>query len=207
MLSLLRLLLPRACPGCGGQLGPHSGLCAACSQNLRARVEWHSPLCAQPAPHLVSLGPYRGVVRRSICALKYSGARELARPLGQALAAGVPSDWRIAGVIPVPLHSRRERERGYNQAALLAQVVADCCGVPCCPAGLRRHRATAQQAKQQVAERAANLQGAFGIGQALPGGTLLLLDDVLTTGETLLACRDALHAAGYTDLKYAVLAR
>ena len=206
MIDLLRVLLPRACPGCGAQLGRAAGLCDRCRAELRPRVEWHSPLSAQATPHLVTLGRYQGVPRRAVRALKYGGARDVARPLGRALAAGVPASWQIAAVVPVPLHPSRQRERGYNQAELLAQAMAAELGVPCLPL-LTRTRATAQQAKLHASERSSNLAGAFAVRGAVPPGTLLILDDVLTTGSTLLACRDALHAAGVTDLKYAAVAR
>lgn len=211
-LSWLRTLLPRPCPGCGEQLGRAPGLCAACTAGLRARVETHSPLVPQPGPHLVTLGRYAGPLRRAVRALKYGGAREVAGPLGQALGRGVPPGWGVGGVVPVPLHPSRQRERGYNQAELLAAAVAAELGVPVLPL-LERTRATAQQAKKSGAERAENLRGAFRVrpGRVLPGVPLLVVDDVMTTASTLQACRDALLAAAPAnagcELRYAVVAR
>lgn len=206
-LSFFRALLPRACPGCGAQLGRESGLCPACRAGLRAHLESHSTLTRQVTPHLVTLGPYRGVLRRSVRALKYGGVRDLAGPLGHALAAGIPGDWQVRGVIPVPLHPRRQRERGYNQAALLAGVVAAELAVPTLPL-LARTRYTSAQAKKHAADRD-HLKGVFSLVGTPPPGPLLLIDDVLTTGATLLACRDVLLAAGVPEeqLKYAVVAR
>ncbi|MCP2015772.1 ComF family protein [Deinococcus sp. HSC-46F16] len=205
--DLLRALLPRPCPGCEAQLGRERGLCPACRAALRPRVETHSPLSPRPMPHLVTLGPYRGVTRRAARALKFGGARDLAGALGERLAAGVPPEWGVRAVVPVPLHASRERERGFNQAELLGQAIAAELGVPCVPA-LRRTRATAQQARLHAAERGANLAGAFQAdGRRLPAGPVLLLDDVLTTGSTLIACRDALHAAGAGPVYFAVVAR
>ncbi|WP_019585275.1 ComF family protein [Deinococcus apachensis] len=179
--GMLRALLPRRCPGCNGQLGRSAGLCPGCRAVLRPRVETHSPLWPRPEEHLVTLGAYRGVTRRAVRALKFGGARDLAGALGEALADGVPTAWNIATVVPVPLHSGRERERGFNQSALLAGAVAASLGVPSIPA-LRRTRATAQQARLHAHERTANLVGAFGADtRRLPPGPVLLLDDVLTT--------------------------
>lgn len=203
MLDFFRALLPRACPGCGEQLGRAAGLCATCRAGLRARVERHSPLCERAEAHLVTLGPYRGGLKRSVRALKYGGARDLAGPLGQALAAGIPADWAVQAVIPVPLHRSRQRERGYNQAELLAQAIAAELGVPSLNA-LTRTRATGQQAKRHATERQGSMKGAFALAGPLPSGPILLVDDVMTTGETLLACREALVGA---ELKFAVLAR
>ena len=207
MLNWLRTLLPRACPGCGQQLGRQAGLCAGCRAGLRARLETHSPLHPRATPHLVTLGAYRGVLRRSVRALKFSGVRDLAGPLGQALGAGIPADWNVQAVIPVPLHPRRMQERGFNQAELLARAIAGELGVPCLNA-LKRTHYTSAQAKKHAAERQ-HLGGAFQVTPPLPRGTILLVDDVLTTGLTLQACRDTLTSAGIPieNIKYAVVAR
>lgn len=203
MLNFFRALLPRACSGCGAQLGREAGLCVTCRALLRPQLQSHSPLQTEIGPHLLTLGRYKGVLRRSIRALKYGGARDLAGPLGRAMAAGIPTEWQIAAVVPVPLHRRRQRERGYNQAELLAQEIAQQVGVPCLNL-LTRTRATEQQAKRHASERAGNLAGAFRLSGTLPSGTVLLVDDVMTTGATLLACKEALAGA---KLKYAVVAR
>lgn len=205
LFPLLRLLMPRPCPGCGGQLGREVGLCAACRAELRPRVESHSPLSGEVAGHLVTLGRYQGRVRRAVRELKYAGARDAAQPLGQALARGVPAEWGIVAVVPVPLHRTRQRQRGYNQAELLARALAAELGVPCLNL-LERTRATSQQAKLHGAERAKNVAGAFAVRGSLPNGPILLIDDVLTTAATLRACRDALEAAGVRDIKYAAAA-
>ncbi|MBB5233348.1 ComF family protein [Deinococcus budaensis] len=207
LAGVLRALLPRRCPGCEAQLGREAGLCLACRAALRPRVETHSPLSSRPAPHLVTLGAYGGRTRRAVRALKFGGARDLAGALGGALAGGVPAGWQVGAVVPVPLHPGRERQRGFNQSELLGQALGAALGVPCVPA-LRRTRATAQQARLHAGQRGANLAGAFAVdARRLPPGPVLLLDDVLTTGSTLLACRDALHAAGVGPVYFAVVAR
>lgn len=205
--GLARALLPRRCPGCDAQLGREAGLCAACRAGLRPQVERHSPLEGRPVPHLVTLGAYRGVTRRSVRALKYGGARDLAGVLGGAIASGVPAGWQVAAVVPAPMHAARQRERGFNQAELLAQAVARGLGVPCVPAALRRTRATAAQAKRHANERADLHAFIQGDPHQVPRGPILLVDDVLTTGKTMLACRDALLDAGARPLYYAVVAR
>ncbi|MFC4426309.1 ComF family protein [Deinococcus navajonensis] len=205
--AAVRALLPRACPGCARQLEGEAGLCSGCRAALRPQVQVHSPLLARPAPHLVTLGLYRGPLRRSVRALKYGGARDLADVLGAALARGVPPGWEVSSVIPVPLHVARQRIRGFNQAELLARALARNLGVPCLPQALSRPRTSQSQARQQAAGRQ-NLQGHFQAHAAVvPPGTVLLVDDVLTTGHTLVACRDALQGAGVPTLAYAVVAR
>lgn len=207
LAGVLRALLPRRCPGCDAQLGREAGLCLRCRAALTPRVEAYSPLSPRPEGHLLTLGAYRGTTRRAVRALKFGGARDLAGALGAALAAGVPASWQVSAVVPVPLHPARERERGFNQSALLAGALAAALPVPCVPA-LRRTRATAQQARLHAGERSANLAGAFQAdARRLPPGSVLLVDDVLTTGSTLTACQDALHAAGVARVYFAVVAR
>ena len=213
MLSALRALLPRACPGCGSSLGREAGLCRACLESVRPQLQRHSMLSNNTAPHLVILGQHKGLLRRAARELKYGGHRDLAWVLGQALASGVPQDWHLSAVSAVPMHPTRQRERGFNHAELLARQVADALELPYLES-LRRVRHTTQQARLSGAARLGNLAGAFASqgaelqlsGQMLPQ-PILLIDDVMTTGATLRACRDALHAGGVNEVFYAVITR
>ncbi|WP_424951797.1 ComF family protein [Deinococcus sp.] len=203
--SVLKVLLPRRCPGCQGQLGHLDGLCAPCRSSLYAQLQSHSPLSGQVTPHLVVLGPYRGVLGRSVRALKYGHSRDLAGVLGTRLAQGVPAWWGVQAVTAVPLHPERLRERGFNQAELLGRQVAGMLGLPYLNA-LSRNRATGNQAKRHAKDRLGALDGAFLAQPGLPE-TMLLLDDVMTTGTTLLACAGALRAAGVRQVYFATVAR
>ena len=204
---LARSLLPRRCPGCGGQMGQAAGLCAACLGQLRPQVQRHSPLSLLASPHLVVLGPYRGVLGRSVRALKFGGAREVAQVLGARLGEGVPHGWNIQAVTGVPLHAARLRERTFNQAELLGRAAADVLGVPYLNTLARRGHLTAQ-ARRHAKDRLTALQHDFELlpNVALPE-RLLLLDDVMTTGTTLTACADLLRAAGVKEVWFAVVAR
>ncbi|WP_412027834.1 ComF family protein [Deinococcus yunweiensis] len=201
----LRRLLPQPCPGCGAQLGAERGLCPVCRAGLRPRVDSHSPLRDRAQPHLISLGEYRGVHRRAVRALKFGGARDLADVLGEALADGVPHAWDVRAVVPVPLHASRQRQRGFNQAALLGHALAARLGVPCVDA-LIRTRATGQQARRHAAQRD-HMDGAFALRGVLPPGAVLLVDDVLTTGSTLKACQEVMLASGVSEVYAAAVAR
>lgn len=153
-----------------------------------------------------AIGQYDGALRSIVHALKYDGRRSLAKPLG-ALMRERGADM-IAGAlyaVPVPLHPRRRRMRGFNQAADLAAHL----GLPVC-AALRRVRATAPQADLPAARRHANVRGAFAATRAarrLAGATVVLVDDVSTTGATLDACARALKTAGVAEVRAITAAR
>jgi len=201
----LDVLLPRTCAPCGRPLdaGAPSPLCRACDAAILGLAA--SPGFRALPPPIASaraLGPYVGgqpgnVLARTIQHLKYHGARGLAVPLGEHLAAHhpFPAD---AVVVPVPLHVSRLRQRGYNQALLLARVLARRRGLPLAPRLLERTRATAEHATLGAAARAANVRGAFRIraGHGVLPDTVVLIDDVLTTGATVAACAEALRAGG-----------
>lgn len=116
--------------------------------------------------------------------------------------------WPVDVVVPVPLSPRRQRERGYNQAELVASALAELLQVPLACGGLRRTRETRSQVGLDVASRAQNVHGAF---QADPtvvrGRAVLLVDDLVTTGATLAACAEALWAAGSAHVFAVTVAR
>lgn len=206
LMQLVRLLIPRACPACGRQLGAQCGICQDCLAILTPTIESHSPLSKTAVPHLITLGRHTGKIRRLVRALKFEGARDLAQPLAQKLAAHVPQQWQVVAVVAVPLHPKRQRQRGYNQAELLARGIARELDVPYLPL-LKRTRHTAQQAKQRGQNRRDNVAAAFTINpqSAKPEGTVLLIDDVCTTGATLQECRTVLEQAGIWGLCYGVI--
>jgi ComF family protein len=109
-------------------------------------------------------------------------------------------------VVPVPLHPRRRRERGYDQAAILARHAGRSIDVPVEPAAARRVRYTKQQATLQQAQRTRNVAGAFAAEDWVAGERILLVDDVYTTGATLEACALALQDAGATSITGLVFA-
>jgi len=153
-----------------------------------------------------TVGEYSGPLRAIVHALKYDGRRSLARPLASLMRArGAPLLDGVACLVPVPLHPSRRRRRGFNQAADLARHV----GGPVVHA-LRRVRATATQADLPAARRHKNVRDAFAVtrrGRRLAGATIVLIDDVSTTGATLDACARALKAAGVAEVRALTAAR
>jgi ComF family protein len=140
------------------------------------------------------VAPLDSVIHR----LKYEGYFALAEPLGALMAAHWPS-WlhSIDLLAPIPLHPKRERERGFNQSALLARSLARTRQLPVGEGLLRRTRYTTPQIELGPAERAENVRDAFAAASGkLQGRHVLLVDDVFTTGATMAAAAEALLAAG-----------
>ncbi len=209
--SFLDLLFPLQCLGCGTE---GSLLCPSCCLSL-PRIK--QPLCQRcgtplnegnlcPAcishpltiDGIRSLFLFGGTVRHAIHQLKYRHLKAMADPLGQLLAEFLHSYPLPSEVlIPVPLHPKRLRERGYNQATLLAREVSKLNGLPVDERLLLRQRDTITQARTASSmERRSNVRDAFICRQGLHGERILLIDDVCTTGATLDACAAALKAAG-----------
>lgn len=130
-------------------------------------------------------------------------AEALGEELGDAVAGGLALGWRADAIVPVPLGSRRARDRGFDQAALLAWAAARRSGVPCRRA-LRRVRETRTQVGLGREERLANVHEAF--AATLTAGSVMLVDDVATTGATLSACARALRRAGAREVRAIVVA-
>ena len=157
-----------------------------------------------------SFGPYEAELRRLIQLYKYDRIHTLSAPLGQMLVSGLPGHERFDWVTAIPLHWRRRWERGFNQAELLARVVARHSGLPLVDA-LRRRKPTAAQAGLSDTQRRTNTEHAFAIAAqhrfALKGKHVLLIDDVLTTGATLSAASRVLRHNGARRITVLTLAR
>ena len=141
--------------------------------------------------------------------MKYRNLRSLAPTMGRLMAAHreqdrIPADALVA----VPLHPRRERDRGYNQSALLAREVSRWTGISVETGLLRRTRDTAPQVSMAShEERRENIEGAFECAGGVEGLRVLLIDDVVTTGSTMSACAGPLKAAGAASVWGLALAR
>jgi ComF family protein len=145
----------------------------------------------------------QGAVQSIIHHLKYEGNRSLGTLLGNCLAQRFLQDCSphgIAGVIPVPLHRTKERERGYNQSALIANAFAATTGIPARTDILVRRRFTVSQTTLARAERLENVRDAFIVRrerrEAVSGNTFIIVDDVITTGATIRSCAQALASEG-----------
>ncbi len=155
---------------------------------------------------------YGDLVREAIHALKFRGRRAMAVPLGDLLAetaarelAGRPVDV----LVPVPLHRRRVRERGFNQAELLARRVGAARGIPVASRAMIRRAATTPQTELTAAERLANVRAAFAVARPgeVRGRHVLLIDDLVTTGATAGACARCLADSGAASVGLLTVAR
>lgn len=171
------------------------------------------PKCARGQSHIYGMrAPFRfeGTIRQAIYELKYRNLKSLAVPLA-GLLRDYLSDNPLPGnvLVPVPLHNRRLRERGYNQAHLLARELGRLTGLPVQDGCLIRHKHASPQARTAtVAERHNNVAAAFSCrNPILKEREVILIDDVTTSGATLDACAAALKATGTASVGALVLAR
>ncbi len=215
--ALLDIVYPPRCVLCGAS--SHAALCAGCL--AQAALPLPPPTCsrcgrpcaalpcsdclADPPAYLanVAAGAYSGALREAIHRLKYRDSPYLAEPLGAIMAECARANAPMLGnlsfdaVVPVPLHPARRRVRGYNQAERLARVIARELEVPLDCHALRKVKNTKSQVGQTAGKRQANIDSAFrGVAARADGKTLLLVDDVTTTGTTLKRCAQELKQAG-----------
>lgn len=200
--SILNLIFPPRCEVC--KKGSTEVLCSECF----AQISFMRP---HLGIHNVSV--YDGVLRSAIHRFKFKKRKNLADPLGILLVKYLSSNpalevKEIDVIIPVPLHRKRLRERGFNQAELLARVVSKYYEKPVVSA-LERTKNTKAQFDLPRAERFKNITGAFKVAD--PKGVynkrILLLDDIYTTGATIAECSKALRTAGARRVEILTLSR
>jgi ComF family protein len=233
--ALADLLLPRICVSCSAPLGARDDgvVCLGCWSRLAFLPQPQCERCGHPSEGRACrfcpfLPPF---VRsaRSVCrvphpvgsavvhALKYHDWIAAAEGMGERMSRlSWPRDVvrERAALVPVPLAPARARERGFNQAALIARALAARWNVPVWSDVLARSRSTGTQTRLTQAQRSANVRGAFGVPAAasepharIRGRHMVLVDDVLTTGATLNACAAALFDAGARTVSYVTFGR
>ena len=154
---------------------------------------------------------FDGPIRRAMARLKYEGAWRLADPLSEAASPALRLLVELSGavpLVPVPVHRERRRERGYNQAELIARALGSAMDVPVLDL-LERVRPTTKQHRLDRAARLANLRDAFRVRAAVRSvpSALIVVDDIVTTTATLEACASVLRSAGVRDVYGFALAR
>lgn len=213
---LLGCLDAGLCPTCSMQIGfLGAETCGFCGSQTGRFVEGGKGCrnCSPAHMHFtraVGVADFEGSARKLVHALKYQNERGLAPHMAGRMVRRILEVKYPVGfthVMPVPLHPRRFRERGYNQAALLAQHMAGALGCPFHPDLLRRIRHTPSQTFLDFKARAGNVTDAFGMRKDIPGAQVLLVDDVMTTGSTVDACARILRQHGASRIYVAVFAR
>ncbi len=230
--ALLSLFFPPHCASCGADTERGAHVCEGCAGKARRIEPPFCQRCSEPFEGAIggefqcancgdrdlhfecAVASYlsRGVVREFIHRFKYDHERFLRQPLAAWLADAL-NDRRLNGqpidaIVPVPLHSTRLRERGFNQALLLAELLSARAAVPLLD-GLVRTRYTTTQTRLDRHERMENLRNAFRVRQsaAVQNRHLLLVDDVFTTGSTVDECARVLRLAGASSVRVATVAR
>ena len=206
--SFWSLLFPRCCVVCGSPLSRgEECLCTCCNINL-PRTGFH--LRKDNPVECLFWGRIPGLkrassflfyrkgsdFRRILHLLKYGGYKELGEVMGRYMAAELSSGGFFDGVdmiIPVPLHRKKQKLRGYNQSEWIARGIASVTGIPLCAECMIREKNTETQTRKSTFERWENVEGIFRICDTvhLEGKHVLLVDDVLTTGATTVACASA----------------
>lgn len=217
---IIETLYPKTCAGCGlrgawvcetcePQAVPLSSVpcCRRCG-TLRIKNVCGCQGLHPNILHARSCFPYSLWVADAVKRMKYEDESARAEHLGGYLAETIATLGRADALVPVPLHPRKLRDRGYNQSQLLAECAGKALDIPVLPL-VKRHRATPSQVGLKGAERLGNVANAFSVDDRFvprTDGRYILIDDVRTTGSTLNACVSALAGAGITRIDIATVA-
>jgi ComF family protein len=223
MRGLLDLFFPPRCPGCRAVVAGPEPFCRPCAETLCELPRQRCPGCAEPevvglCAHCrasppafeLALAPYLhgGALADAIHRLKYEDRPQLARPLARLLLPHVAEQLSWCEVLaPISLHPNRLRQRGYDQALLIARALGRLAGREVIARAVRRVRDTPPQVGRDRFHREQNVRGAFVGGDGVAGRRVLLVDDVLTTGATAHAASLALREAGAGAVRVVALAR
>lgn len=219
--KLLDIIAPRTCAQCGARLAPtEEGVCLGCLLELPRTEHWRQPY-DNPVAHLFwgrldieKAAAYFHYVSgseaaRIIHAMKYYGRYDLGETLGRVAAREFAAEGffrDIDIIVPVPLARNRRRHRGYNQSEEIARGVAQTTGLPMETKAIKRKKYRKSQTSLSRLERLENVEGIFTLASAerLEGKHVLIIDDVVTTGATIIACASQL--AAIPGIKISVMA-
>ena len=215
--QILNLVLESPCALC--QRSTAQPLCLTCQQQLQdCQLSHPSEFWQQPLP-VFAWGAYGGALKRSIAALKYNNQPQIAQPLGQLLGEAWLSaplslskslSPKAVSVIPIPLHAAKQKQRGFNQAELLAIAFCNQTGLPIEPQGLLRVRETEALFGLTPEARSQTLVDVFQPSPSLlrrPPRSVLLLDDIYTTGATVKSAAQALRKQQISVIGVAAIAK
>lgn len=229
--ALVDLVFPRICPACSERITePRRLVCVSCEKRIEPLRLPLCPACGcqdakvtagkcedcPPGDHHFEAAraatTYADVAKTLVEKLKYSCREEYATHMVQHMLPVIAEQFSGCAfdvIVPVPLHSTRRRERGFNQAEVLATGLAGALHIPLPAASIRRARATPTQTRLSKHDRARNVSGAFALTRRgiAAGSNVLLVDDVYTTGATLNECAMILKAGGAASVRCITFAR
>ena len=206
---LLDLLYPPRCPFCHRFLDGEMRVCSRCERSLPYMPTGGLDRTFENLNECFSVLRYEGDVRKSLHRYKFGGVSAYAGCYAKLLAECIEDNAIYADVVAwAPLSARRLRERGYDQARLLAEGAAEYMETPCLPLLKKRRHNAAQSGTKSADERRRNVRGvyAYAGNKPLDGMTVLLVDDIVTTGATLDECAGVLRKAGAAEILALTLA-
>lgn len=215
--QILNLLYPRCCPLCHKIVKDQQALiCPECQKKLRPITQPRCMSCGRPVKEEEEycrscrgkeraffqgrgIFPYDDRMKASIIRYKYDGRRQYGEFYARAMCVYAGEDikrWKPDLILAIPLHPRKQRMRGFNQAWYLAERIGAYFGIPAQEEGLKKIKDTKSQKKMSGAMRRRNLTDAFAVSAQVEGKVILLIDDVYTTGNTIEAAAKCLKEAG-----------
>ena len=221
--QLINLIYPPRCPMCGQPAPFGSGLCPECRPLLPAIETKRCRKCGKPIEDFMVLCPdcekedhlydcglgiymYDETMKRAISELKYKGRREYGEVFGALIYENARSElmyWKPDCLIPIPLHPRRAAERGYNQARIISEALSEKCGVPTRADILARTLETDRMKELSAKDRMNNMIRAFAVKEDCRGiRSVVLIDDIYTTGATIDAASAVLRKAGIAEIYF-----
>ncbi|MFC1489933.1 ComF family protein [Candidatus Latescibacterota bacterium] len=211
--SVIDFFFPPACPVCEGAFSAQEIICGNCIKTVSEYSGNYSPTkrTLENVDEISILLPYNSVCRKMIHALKYEGMHSTGLVLGKLMARKTLEYFTMEDnpyLVPVPLHTVKMNERGYNQSERIAEGFSAFSGYEIRTDILTRNKETPTQTALDPKSRAINVSGAFGFsgGETLAGKQILLIDDVLTTGSTVSECAKALKSGGAGKIIVCVVA-
>lgn len=227
---ILKQIYPTKCPFCGEIISAgrksttaHNGICSECRAKIPYIGEARCMCCGKPILNSAeeycydcgrhrhfftdgrSLWIHKGEVEQAVYAMKYQNRRIYGETFGKEMAEHFASYlWKrkISLIVPIPLHPRRMRKRGFNQAEIIAKILSENTGIRMDPMVLSRVKATSPQKELGNKGRKLNIRGAFKEQKSVKGENIVLIDDIYTTGSTLDEAAKVLKRAGAENVYF-----
>lgn len=203
---MLHMLFPIHCSLCNARLMSNHYLCSSCIKSLPKQFD---PIFFKEGVTCFAPFLYEGTIQWMLKQLKFGKSLLYANILGRLMAEALHTHYPTLPslIIPMPLHTRRLQQRGFNQSLEIAKCIARRIPIPISKNQVIRHKATKPQAQCKAYERTQNIKGAFKIKKHINSDHIILMDDVITTGSTILECYHTLKNAGIRHIYICSIAK